>query len=185
MSDTTEQPQEPQEGVVEAAATTTSTETAEAAQSGAAGAGEPDKFEGLPENFDWLKKGYNEARRESQSLRERLREAESAAQEAKSPEEFAAVQQQLAEVQRTLTVRDLAAEHGLPDEALSLMDGVPTEQLEERAKALAALLPKAPVVEPVVVTKVPLSGGADPSQEPTEKGGDERMREFLKSNPRF
>lgn len=171
MSDSTPQPQEPQAGANEAAPTTTPTQPAEGAQNGTEGAGEGDKYAGLPDEFAWLRKSHDERGREAQNLRERLREAEANLAAAKTPEEFTAVQQELAETRRTLAVRDLAKEHGLPDEALVLMDGIPAEQLEERAKALAALLPKAPVVEPVVVTQVPLRGGADPSQEPGEESG--------------
>ncbi|WP_159702670.1 hypothetical protein [Arthrobacter sp. 18067] len=154
----------------------------EQAPAAAASAGQPeqkdaDTFTGLPDQFSWLKEGYEKRGTEASSLREQLEEVQTKLAAAKSPEEFAAVQTQSAELGLKLAVESAARKHNLSDEAIVLLDGVPADQIETRAEALAKLIAPAPPAKQQV-TKTPLRGGSKPGEDAADEDGAKLWRQY-------
>lgn len=149
------------------------------------GAGDAvDKFAGLPEDMSWLRKGYEDRGTEAQQLRARLRETEEQLAGAKTPEEFAQLQadatKRQAELERELAVNSAAREHGLSDDSLALLEGVPADKIAERAALLAKIAGGAKPAAPVV-TKVPMRGGSTPGGDAQEPDGASLWRKYRDS----
>lgn len=115
---------------------------------------EPAAPEGTPEASpedalpEWARKELSRARSDAARYRTSLRDAESKLAEAKTSDEFEAATKELAEANaaltREITVRDIAAKHGLPAALAARLTGSTPEEMEADAVELSKLIAPAP-----------------------------------------
>lgn len=143
----------------------------------------PDPWEGLPDTHSWVKKSHEDATREAASYRVQLREAQEKLKGAKTAEEFTEI---TAELERKVTVLDVARKFKVADDDLEFLTGKTPEDLERQAEKLAkraaATAPPAAEPAPIVVTKVPLSGGLQPGDGVKPRTGRELWAEHKRRN---
>lgn len=94
----------------------------------------------LPE---WARKELTRVRKEAASKRTALKEAQEQLDKAKTPEEFEALkgefQKQIDALEYENAKNKVLRTHNIPAEYEDLLEGVPADKLEEKAKKLATL----------------------------------------------
>lgn len=172
------------EGQEPAATDTTEQSPAEQATTPAEGATDP--WAGIPDEWAWTKNAVESANREAASRRVALRDLEERVKDAKTPEEFntamADVKAKEAELLTTLARERAARKHSLNDELLEFLTADTEEAIEKQAEKLAALKPAA--VKPAVITQLPPTGGAKPSEPSLPESGRDAWAEYRKNNRR-
>lgn len=155
---------------------------------GAAPAGDvtPDPWADLPEAFSWVRNEVETTRREAGNYRTQLREAQEQLKTAKTPEEIAtitaAIEERASKAERAATIEKLARTHSIPDENLEFLTATTPEELARQAEKLAKwTVPGTTEVPPIVVTKVPLSGGVTPGDKAAPVDGRAAWRKFRES----
>lgn len=112
-----------------------------------------DKGEKAPEDGDkhpaeddlpeWARKELTRVRREAASKRTALKEAQENLSKAKTPEEFEAAttefQKKIDSLEYEVAKANVLRTHSIPDDYADLLEGVPADKLEEKAKKLATL----------------------------------------------
>ena len=169
----------------EPAATETSVEGT-AAEPAEPAAGSTDPWDGIPEQWAWAKNAVESANREAASRRVALRDLEERVKDAKTPEEFntalADVKAKEVELTNALARERAARKHKLSDDLLEFLTASTEEGIEAQAEKLAALKPVA--AAPVVITKLPPTGGAKPSDNSPLESGKNAWAEYRKKNRR-
>lgn len=147
---------------------------------------ETDRWAGIPEEWAWTKNAVESANREAASRRVALRELEERVKDAKTPEEFnkalADVKAKEAELTNQLARERAARKHSLDDDMLEFLTADSEEGIEKQAAKLATLKPSA--VTPPVITKLPPTGGAKPSDNTPPESGKDAWAEYRKKNRR-
>lgn len=145
-----------------------------------------DRWAGIPEEWAWAKNAVESANREAASRRVALRELEERVKDAKTPEEFNAaladVKAKEVELTNQLARERAARKHRLNDDLLEFLTADTEEGIEAQAEKLAALKPEA--AAPVVITKLPPTGGAKPSETSLPESGKDAWAEYRKKNRR-
>lgn len=145
-----------------------------------------DRWAGIPDEWAWAKNAVESANREAASRRVALRELEDKVKDAKTPEEFnsalAEVKAKEVELTNTLAKERAARKHSLTDDLLEFLTADSVEGIEAQAEKLAALKPSA--AAPIVITKLPPTGGAKPNEHSTLESGKEAWAEYRKNNRR-
>lgn len=166
-------------------ATDTTAETTEA-PAAAVATDNTDRWAGIPEEWAWAKNAVESANREAASRRVALRELEERVKDAKTPEEFntalADVKAKEVELTNQLARERAARKHSLNDELLEFLTADTEEGIESQAEKLAALKPV--TTAPVVITKLPPTGGAKPSENSLPESGKDAWAEYRKKNRR-
>lgn len=145
-----------------------------------------DPWADLPEAFSWARSEVEATRREAGNYRTQLREAQEQLKTAKTPEEIAeitsAIEERATKAERATLIERLARTHSLPEENLEFLTGKTDEELTRQAEKLAKMSAGVVAeVPPVVVTKVPLSGGVTPNDAAAPVDGRAAWRKFRES----
>lgn len=92
---------------------------------------------------EWMRKELTRVRKEAAAKRTALKEAQEKLANAKTPEEFEAVktefQTKIDALEYEVAKSKVLRENNIPAEYEDLLDGVPADKLEEKAKKLATL----------------------------------------------